>query len=590
MAPMADHDAPSAGDLNATYCATLVDEWVRAGIAHAVVAPGSRSTPMALALADRSEIALHVHHDERAAAFVALGIGLATGAPALVLTTSGTAAVELHPAVVEAHQAAVPLVALTADRPPELHHVGAPQSVDQQHLYGSAVRWFADPGAPAAEASGSWRSLASRVVAEATGNGAAPPGPVHLNLPFREPLLGSSGVLPPGRQGGAPWHRSTRSLPTVDDEVLRPFVAGAHRVVVVAGAGCGAPHTVLEAAGRAGWPVVADARSGCRLADGAVVTTADTWLRDDELATRLRPDLVVRLGEPPASKVVAGWLTRSGAPQLAVHRYGAWFDPDRQATAVLHADPASVLDRLAALADGPADAGWRRSWADLEAAACEVLDRELEVVGSGGLAEPGVARTVVARLRSRSDAALVVASSMPVRDVEWYGGTTGATRVLANRGANGIDGVVSTALGVALARRGSGAPTVALVGDVAFLHDANALLGIAERGVDLSVVVVDNDGGGIFSFLPQASEVDPERFERLFGTPHGVDLAALSAAHGVPAEVVVGADAGGSAAFGVALDRAIDRGGVRVVVARTDRHANVAVHERLHRAVLAARP
>jgi 2-succinyl-5-enolpyruvyl-6-hydroxy-3-cyclohexene-1-carboxylate synthase len=590
MAPMADHDAPSTGDLNATYCATLVDEWVRAGVAHAVVAPGSRSTPMALALADRSEIALHVHHDERAAAFMALGIGLATGAPALVLTTSGTAAVELHPAVVEAHQAAVPLMVLTADRPPELHHVGAPQSVDQQQLYGSAVRWFVDPGAPAHEASGSWRSLAARVVAEASGNGAAPPGPVHLNLPFREPLLGAPGVLPPAREGGGPWHRPTRSLPAVDDEVLRPFVTGAPRVVVVVGAGCGSPGAILDAAERAGWPVVADARSGCRLADGAVVTTADTWLRHDELAASLRPDLVVRLGEPPASKVLAGWLARSGAPQLAVHRHGAWFDPDRQAAAVLHADPAWVLDRLAALADGPADAGWRRSWADLEVAACDVLDRELEVAGSRELTEPGVARTVVARLRSRADAALVVASSMPVRDVEWYGGTTGTTRVLANRGANGIDGVVSTALGVALARRGSGAPTVALVGDVAFLHDANALVGIADRDVDLTVVVVDNDGGGIFSFLPQASVVDPERFERLFGTPHGVDLVTLATAHGLPAEAVDGEAEGGIARFGAALDRAIDGGGVRMVVARTDRHANVAVHERLHRAVLDARP
>ncbi|MBP7631663.1 MAG: 2-succinyl-5-enolpyruvyl-6-hydroxy-3-cyclohexene-1-carboxylic-acid synthase [Acidimicrobiales bacterium] len=576
------------GVLNARFCATLVDEWVRAGVRHAVVAPGSRSTPMALALADRAEIALHVHLDERAAAFVALGLGLASGVPAVVLATSGTAAVELHPAVVEAHQAAVPLLVVTADRPPELHHVGAPQTVDQDRLFGSAVRWFVDPGPPAAEAGPSWRSLGARAVVEALGAGGAAPGPVHLNLPFREPLLGVAGRLPEGRPDGEPWHLPVTGLPSADAIALERAVGhDAARVLVVAGAGCGDAAVLLAAAARLGWPVLADPRSGCRTGDPVVVTTADVWLRLPAVAEELRPDLVLRLGEPPASKVVASWLAACGARQVAVERHGRWLDADRSAAVVLRGDPAEVVTRLASAGVGTADPTWAGRWHDLDRAAVEVLERHLadEAVD---LTDPAVARAVARELHQRADAALVVSSSMPVRDLEWYGGSTGSTRVLANRGANGIDGVVSTAVGVALQRRGTGAPTVALVGDLAFLHDTNALIGLAGRCVDLTVVVVDNDGGAIFSFLPPARELAPERFELLFGTPHGTDLPALARAHHLPVtEVAPGDGVGG---FTRVLRQAVDGGGVQVVVARTDRAANVAAHDALHRAVHAAAP
>src|SRR5690606_935379 len=197
---MLDADPTSTGDLNAAFCTTIVDEWVRSGVTDVVVSPGSRSTPVAVAVTDRPELRVHVHHDERSAGFTALGLGLASGRPAVVVTTSGTAAVELHPAIVESHQAAVPLLAVTADRPPELRDVGAPQTVDQIHLFGRSVRWFVDPGPPDAPSSASWRSLGARMIAEAVGS-AHGPGPVHVNLPFREPLLGSAGPLPPGRDG-----------------------------------------------------------------------------------------------------------------------------------------------------------------------------------------------------------------------------------------------------------------------------------------------------------------------------------------------------------------------------------------------------
>lgn len=570
--------------VTATFCATLVDEWVRAGITDVVVAPGSRSTPMALALAARTELALHVHHDERAAAFVALGLGLASGRPAVVLTTSGTAAVELHPAVVEAHQAGVPLLVVTADRPPELRDVGAPQTVDQTRLFGGSVRWFAEPGPPVAAAVGSWRSLGARAVAEAT-HGTGGPGPVHLNLGFREPLVGSSAPLPPGRADGGPWHTSggaRLALARAGSDRLASLL-DADRGVIVAGEGCGDPAAVLALAGATGWPVLGDARSGCRLAGHPVVAHADAVLRHGATADALCPDVVLRLGALPASKVLATWLAASGATQVVVEPHGRWIDPDRTAHHVLHADPTAVTTALARTVARPGREDWMGRWVEAEAAASEAIDAVLG--GHPEATEPGTARTVVAALPEA--ATLVVSSSMPVRDVEWYGavatGPGAGPRVLANRGANGIDGVVSTAVGVALAARPVGTPTVVLVGDVAFLHDTNALLGLADRGVDLTIVVVDNDGGGIFSFLPQAGALAAERFEQLFGTPHGVDPAALAAAHSVTTEEVGGADDLASV-----LVAALGRGGVTVVRVPTDRAANVVLHDELHAAVAAA--
>lgn len=580
-------DAPDAAplgpaDVQATCCATLVDEWVRCGVAHAVVAPGSRSTPLALALADDERIVVHVHHDERAAGFVALGIGAATGHPAVVLVTSGTAAAELHPAVVEAHQASVPMVVATADRPPELQQVGAPQTIDQVHLFSRAVRWFAEPGVPDAAARHTWRSLAARAVAEAT-TGAGGPGPVHLNLAFREPLVGTPGPLPPGRADGTRHHTTVGRRSVVDEAGIERLLTllAVERGLVVAGAGCGDPDRVLAVAEALGWPVLADPRSGCRTEHPAAVAAADAIVRHDPSAERLRPEAVLHLGAPPASKVLEGRLAEWGAIEVGVDGHGRWFDPGHRRAHVLQADPGAVLDALLdALGGAPAGRGaWLDAWSAAEAAAQaaidEVLDRHDEPT------EPGVARSLVRALPV--GASLVVSSSMPVRDLEWYGGPQRDLRVLANRGANGIDGVVSTAVGVALAEAPVGLPTAVLVGDVALLHDANALLGLAGRGVDLTIVVVDNDGGGIFSFLPQAAQLDHERFEQLFGTPHGVDLAALAAAHGiVTVEPATAHD------VPTAIAASIGAGGVRLVRVPTDRRANVEVHAEIHAAVARA--
>lgn len=575
-------DAARPQDTQATFCATLVDEWARCGVTDAVVCPGSRSTPMALALAADDRIAVHVHHDERSGSYVALGLGSASGRPALLLTTSGTGAVELHPAVVEAHQASVPLIALTADRPPELHHVGAPQTVEQDHLFGGAVRWFADPGVPDAAASASWRSLAARGVAEAT-TGVAGPGPVHVNLPFREPLVGAAGQLPPGRPDGAPWHTTVGRRAAVDrlgtarlEELL-----DADRGVIVAGAGSGDPAVVRALADATGWPILADPQSGCRQPVGRAVAAYDAILRHEPTAQRLRPDVVLRLGAPPASKVLGQWVAESRAVQVAVDPHGRWFDPDHAAAHVLHADPGAVCQALVHLVGGRADANvaWSAAWTDAGARAdagiASTLARHDEPT------EPGVARDVAGALPDGST--LVVSSSMPIRDLEWYAAARDGLRVLSNRGANGIDGVVSTGVGAALAARGTGAATVVLVGDVAFLHDTNALLGLVARDVDLTIVVVDNDGGGIFSFLPQAEALEVDRFEQLYGTPHGVDLPALAAAHGLTTvEPASGDD------VAEAVLASVGAGGARIIRVRTDRSANVAVHDEVHAAVAAA--
>lgn len=541
----------SPADVQATFCATLVDEWLRYGVGHAVVAPGSRNTPMAMALADRG-IGIDVVHDERAAAFVALGLGL-SGTPAVLLCTSGTAAVNFHPAVVEAGLSDVPMLVVTADRPPELRDVGAPQTIDQAGLYGRSVRWFHDPGIADEAVSGSWRSLARRAYA------AALTGPVHLNLPFREPFLGAVGDLPPATTVAAP--QRLQAVAAVPEAVAEMLLS--ERGLILAGGRSGVdPGDVTALATATGWPVLADPLSGCRLLDTAV-TAFDSMLRIPEFADAHRPDVVVRIGRPATSKVLATWIATTSATVIQVGGPGV-IDPDHRVAVDL---PATSIAALAATASPAADSGkWRTAWLDASERAEQAIAKAL--AAETDLSEPGVARTVAERLPDGGS--LVVASSMPVRDLEWFGGPS--ARAHANRGANGIDGVISTALGVALA----GQTTVALVGDIAFLHDSGALTALRHREADLRIVVVDNDGGGIFSFLPQASALPDERFELLFGTPHGTDVVGVAMAHGLDAATVKTAGELGEriAAPGPSVTRIV-----------TNRASNVEVHAALNAAV-----
>jgi 2-succinyl-5-enolpyruvyl-6-hydroxy-3-cyclohexene-1-carboxylate synthase len=521
--------------VQAAFAATLTDEWVRAGVTDAVLSPGSRSTPLALAIANDPRLRVHVVLDERSAGFFALGLGLATGRPAIVVTTSGTAAVELHPAVVEADLSDVPMLICTADRPPELHHVGAPQTVEQRLLFADAVRWAFEPGVPDPAAASTWRSLASRAVLETAT------GPVHLNLAFRDPLVGEPDALPPGRPDGRPWHTASAATKTIDGPARVP---DAVRGVIVAGGGTGAPPpaTVHALAEALQWPLLADPRSGCRIPAPTTIAAADAILRSR--AAKLQPAFVLRVGAPWASKVVNQWL--GGLPahteQWLVAPRSRWHDPERVVSRLLGALPQP---------GEPAPPEWLEAWTDAEAAA----QHAIETTATG---EARLARQLVRDLPDGTT--LVVSSSMPIRDVEWYAAPRHNIRVVANRGANGIDGVLSTALGIAAA----GTRTHVLLGDLAFIHDIGALALLARRpDLDCTVTVVDNDGGGIFSFLPQAGALDPARFEQLFGTPHGLDLGAIAAAFGVSDKVTV-------------------------VKPTTDREANVAAHDAIHTAVAQA--
>jgi 2-succinyl-5-enolpyruvyl-6-hydroxy-3-cyclohexene-1-carboxylate synthase len=539
--------------VQATCCAALVDELVAHGVRHVVVAPGSRSTPVALALLARLELTVHVVHDERVAAFVALGLGLA-GTPAVLLCTSGTAAANFHPAVVEAGLSDVPMIVLTADRPPELRDVGAPQAIDQTHLYGRSARWFHDPGVPDSAAPPVWRSLGARAAA------AAASGPVHLNLPFREPLVGAPYPLPPRRR--ATVGVASSATVTVPDGVVEALRRP--RGIVLAGAG-GASREQLEPfVAATGWPLLADPVSMCRDVPGAIAAY-DAMLRHPGFGA-VAPDVVVRVGRPATSKVLAQWVAASGAPVLQVGGPGV-IDPEHLVAARLDA---AALPALGEAVEGVGDTAWADRWASAASRAEAAIDRELGP--EAPLSEPAVARLVAVRRPLGSH--VVVAASMPMRDLEWFGGLAASAH--ANRGANGIDGVVSTALGVALR---TAEPTIALVGDIAFVHDAGALTALARRGVDLRIVVVDNDGGGIFSFLPQAGELPADVFEQLFGTPHGTDVVALAAAHGVDAATVT--------TPGELVDR-LAAPGPSLTRVRTDRAENVRVHARLNAAVVAA--
>lgn len=554
--------AGTAGAQSA-FCRCLVDELVRAGVRDVVVCPGSRSTPLVLALADAEAIRTHVRLDERGAGFFAVGRALASGLPVAVVVTSGTAAAELTAAVVEADLARVPLVVVTADRPPELRRTGAPQTIDQVKLFGGAVRRFEDPGAIRPESSATWRPLAARLVAAAVER----EGPVHLNLPLVEPLDAGPGDVPPGRSSNRPWrarHRSA-SVPDFDPP----------DVVVVAGRGAGLDAAVLLArAAERGWPVLADPLSGVRRAHPCVVAASDALLRDARLRAALAPHGVVVVGAPPTSKALGEALAAWDVPVAQVAPSGAAEDPLGVVTDVVDAAPAAWC---AALRTGAGGGSGDRELLGRWRAADDAAQAAFDGLLGDALSEPSLARSLS---RLHGDVPLVVSNSMPVRDLEWFGAAGAIGPVFANRGANGIDGVVSTTLGVA-----AGGRAVGLLGDLAFLHDVGALAdGLGRAGGTCVLVVADNGGGGIFSFLPQRDSVDEATFESAFATPPRVELPQVAAGFG--AEVLELKELAGLEG---ALHAALGAPGVSVLVADVpDRDDNVALHRALADAAASA--
>ena len=553
---------------------TLVDELVRGGVTDAVLSPGSRSAPLAFALFDADRVGrlrLHVRIDERSAGFLALGLAKASGRPVPVITTSGTAVVNLHPAVVEASYAHVPILLLTADRPPELRGTGANQTVDQVKVFGDAVRSYVEVGAPSLGEEGYWRGMTCRALSAALGDLGRPAGPVHLNLAFREPLVpdgdgdGDGDGVPEGRPGGAPWTArvSPVAVDVVDDLPDRTVVVLGDLVD---------PAPALALATARGWPVVAEPSSSA--AGPQVVAAADLLLSVPGWLDVHRPDRVLVVGRPTLSRAVGRLI--ASAPSDVVSQDGEWSDAARRATRVLPGVPRAA---------GGLETGWWDSWVEAgtraRAAAVTVLSGGDDLVRAGGATESGggalTEPVVAAEVLAAAAGLLVVGSSKPVRDLFLAGGREGV-RVLANRGAAGIDGTVSTATGAALAH---GAQTYALMGDLTFLHDSNGLVvGPHEPRPDLTIVVVNNDGGAIFGLLEQGGPEHADTFERVFGTAHGVDLEPLCAATSTPY----------TRASTVKQLRAAlaDVGGVRVVEVRTDRYAAVDLDRRLRAAVTAA--
>jgi 2-succinyl-5-enolpyruvyl-6-hydroxy-3-cyclohexene-1-carboxylate synthase len=554
----------------------FADELVRCGVREAVLAPGSRSAPLTLALSGQSPLRLHVRIDERSAAFLALGLAKASRRPAVLVCTSGTAAAQFHAAVIEADEAGVPLIVLTADRPPELRGTGSSQTIDQLKLYGSAVRWFCEAGVPEERPGmvGYWRSLACRAWAVASGDAGGDPGPVHVNVPLRDPLvpdaIGAAGDWPEpldGRPGGAPWTSVAATGPRAGPARLE----WAERGAVVCGDGDYDPAPLLELAEAAGWPVLAEPSSNARRGPNAL-SSYGYLLGTPGFVAQHRPEVIVSAGRPGLSRGQLAFLRGSPGPAPPRHVVlaqgpGRWADPARTATCV-----ATALE-LAGPAPGPGAwlASWRRADAAARAAADAILD------SGAAVSEPRLARDLAAALPA--GALLWAASSLPVRDLDLHMAPRAGIRVLASRGASGIDGLVSSAAGAALAHQAAGGgPAVALLGDLAFLHDApGLLLGPDEPRPDLCLVVVNNDGGGIFSDLEQADFVGP--FERVFGTPHGADLGSLARAARLPY---------------ACLDRPADLGpalagrGLRVVEVRTQREQAADLRARLRAAAAVA--
>ena len=562
----------------------FADELARCGMREACTSPGSRSTPLVLTLAREPRIRATSHLDERCGAFFALGLAKTSGRPVALACTSGTATANYAPAVIEAHEARVPLLVLTADRPPELRDLGAGQTIDQVKLYGSAAKWYLEvDDHPATPEHMRWlRQLACRAFWTSLDGR---PGPVHLNFSLREPLVLEE-PLPDeepgggGRDGGRPWltrpwvraEAGPRSVDAIAADLnARP------RAVLVAGRAERDPQlgpALAAFAERAAIPLLAEPLSGARRGTAAVAHY-DALLRDEAWAAAHRPDLVLRVGDLPTSKPLRQWLHGLGdAVQIGFDPEHAWQDPGGYVSTIVGADPRSTLvvvgERMAPRRDRTWLDGWRRA----DGAAAAAIAATLE---PAGLSEPRVAAELGERLPA--NATLVVASSMPVRDVETFFPTRGdGPRVLANRGANGIDGTVSTAFGAAAAAPHG--PAVLLIGDVALAHDVGGLLAASRLGVKLTIVLIDNDGGGIFEFLPVSGTKPPEDYVAHVATPHGLDFSHAAALYDCGFE-----RAEDLPGFRAALDRALAADRTTIVSVRTDRAANVRLHRELWEAV-----
>lgn len=580
------------------HVAAFLDELALGGVKHAVISPGSRSTPLAVLAAEHPDLTVWLNIDERSAGFFALGLAKAERSPVILICTSGTAAANYWPAVAEADLSRVPLIVLTADRPHELRDVGAPQTILQAGMYGRHVKWAFDMPIP--EPSDTMirhaRTTAARAVSVARE---APAGPVHLNVPLREPLVPDTNrphLFETGRGQAGTGIQVSAGLRLPDEARIAGMArewAGVERGLLVCGPldEPGFPEAVAALAERTGWPILADPLSQlrtCGRAEPFLIEAYDAFLRDEETAAGLKPELIVRFGAMPVSKPFLQYLSRHRDSRYVVVDTGGWREPALSADEMVFADPV-LFCRLLADAPGGLDrsgdhhvrkadepaggAGWLAAWRRINRETLAVLAGE----GRERDGEPLFEGRVFLELQRLmpADGVLMAGNSMPVRDLDtFFARRPEPLRIVGNRGANGIDGLVSTALGFSAA----GGKTVLVLGDLSFYHDMNGLLAAKLHGLDLTIVLVNNDGGGIFSFLPQR-EMD-RHFESLFGTPTGLDYGKAAELYGAAYT-----RAEDWPAFREAFGRAMADGGLHIIELRTDRTCNVEQHRRVWRAV-----
>ncbi|RKH74609.1 2-succinyl-5-enolpyruvyl-6-hydroxy-3-cyclohexene-1-carboxylic-acid synthase [Corallococcus aberystwythensis] len=577
-------------NLNVLWSRALLEELVRGGVRHAVVCPGSRSSALALACAHTPGLRVWSVIDERSAGFFALGMAKQSRQPVVLVATSGSAGAHFYPAVIEAAMAQVPLIILTADRPLELQGWGAPQTVPQARFYGDFARMFADVGMPEANSAtlAHLRATAARAVSTACR---APRGAVQLNVPFREPLapipqdFGAEKLSVLAREGrtDAPITRIAQPSRAPDAEALaavRARIAATERGVILCGPrdeDDGFAEAISALSLATGYPVLAEATSQARYGGGPLtVSLYDALLRHEPFTRSHTPELVLRFGGGLTPKSPQQWLDASGADITVFSDEGALYDPMHRATRVVEGSAVLACRALTeGLSRGPGR--WAQDFVNAERMARNALETALGEQ-SGLLTEPRLAREVVAALPA--NALFFVSSSMPIRAVDAFAHGGGVPlRVLANRGANGIDGIVSSAAGMAAA---AGRPAVLLSGDLALLHDVGGLITAARARVPLTVVVVNNDGGGIFAFLPLAQVAKPDEFETLFGTPHGVDLSHAAALAGARFERPTT-----PAALRAAVRTGLE-GGLHLVEVQVDRTTNVDAHRHLFARMAAA--
>lgn len=587
----------------ASYTGAFVDELVRSGVTDVVICPGSRSTPLAMMMAKHPDMKVWMHIDERSAGYFALGMAKAHRAPIALLCSSGTAAANFFPAVVEAHEARVPLLVLTADRPHELRDVGAPQAIDQMKLYGGYAKWFMEMALPEStpDMLRYVRTVAGRAAATAF---AAPSGPVHLNFPFRDPLVPKTltDPWPCGRADGQSYITASQGSRLPDSarvEKLAAELKTIERGLIVCGPqeDPGLPEALVRLARRLHYPILADPLSGLRNGSHGktrVLDGYDAFLRDEQVTDSYVPGVILRFGAMPVSKAFLLYVKKHPGCRQIVVDDGGWREPTQLASDIVMADPAAFCNMLVANIGNHADrqgliketgglptpnprkegdlsseenhksGAWEKAWIDLNTA----TQQQVAKYGMDDALSEGRVFQELADGCLPSGATLFVGSSMPVRDLDtFFMNNELEIRTMANRGANGIDGVISTALGASTEE----APLVLVIGDLSFYHDLNGLLAAKLHHLNLTIIVINNNGGGIFSFLPQANS--PEHFEQLFGTPTDLDFGKVVEMYGGSFYL-----ANKWEDFRQEVRNGMESGGLSVIEIKTDRGQNTDRH------------